>query len=401
MAIATGVNKQLIYKAESTWGTLAAATGPNGQALRRVTSTLNLKKDTYASNEIRADYQDADFRHGMRKVEGTLAGELSPGTYKDFFAAAVRKAFASVTSISSLTLTVAASGSFYTITRSGGSWITDGIRAGMVVRPTAGLAAGSRIDCLVVTITTTVLTVAPLNAAALVIESTVAACTVTVQGKVTYVPQTGHTDPSFSFEEWHNDITQSERFTGCKVSTLDLKMPATGMATIDVGIMGKDMAASNSQYFTSPVAATTTGVTAAVNGVLIVNGTKLVTITGLNIKINGNMTTEPTAGSNTAPDIFKGRVQVDGDFNAFFEDGTLRDLFLAETSIALAFALTTDNTGTGDFIAGYMPRIKLNDAAKDDGDKGIKRAYPFKALLQPTSGAGTEVTTIQFQDSQA
>lgn len=401
MAIATGVNKQLIYKAESTWGTLPAATGPNGQSLRRVTSTLNLKKDTYASNEIRADFQDADFRHGMRKVEGTLSGELSPGSYKDFVAAAVRKAFASVTSISSLTLTVAASGSFYTITRSAGSWISDGIRAGMAVRPTAGLNTASRIDCLVVTITATVLTVAPLNGAALTIESAVASCTVAVQGKVTYVPQTGHTDPSFAFEEWHGDITQSERFTGCKVSSLDFKMPATGIATIDVGLMGKDVATSTSQYFTSPIAATTTGVLAAVNGVLIVNGSKLVTLTGLNVKINGNMTSEAVVGSNTAPDIFEGRVQVDGDFSAFFEDGTLRDIFLAETPIALAFAMTTDNTGTGDFLVGYLPRIKVNSADKDDGDKGIKRTYQFKALLQPTSGAGTEVTTIQFQDSQA
>lgn len=401
MAIATGVAKQLIYKAESTWGTLASPTSPNGQILRRDKSTLNLKKDTFASNEIRTDYQDADFRHGGRKVEGTLSGELSPGTYKDFIAAATRKAYASVTAMSSLTLTVAASGAFFTITRSAGSWITDGVRAGMVIRPTAGLNAASRIDCLVVTITATVLTVTPLNGASLTIESAVASCTVNVQGKVTYVPQTGHTNTSFSFEEWHSDINQSERFSGCRVSSVDLKMPASGIATIDVGLLGKDMTTAGAQYFTSPVAATTTGVTSAVNGVLIVGGAKPIALTSLNVKLNGNMTTESVVGSNYSPDVFQGRVQVDGDFQAFFEDGTLRDAFMNETPVALAFAMTTDNTGTGDFFACYLPKIKLNDAAKDDGDKGIKRSYPFKALLYPTSGAGTEMTTVQFQDSQA
>ena len=35
MAIAVGVSKQLVFKKETTWGTQAAPTGPNGQALRR------------------------------------------------------------------------------------------------------------------------------------------------------------------------------------------------------------------------------------------------------------------------------------------------------------------------------------------------------------------------------
>jgi hypothetical protein len=77
MAYATGVAKQLTYKAESTWGTVPAASG--AQALRRVTSNLALKKQTYQSNEIRPDYQVSDMRHGVRSVEGSISGELSPG----------------------------------------------------------------------------------------------------------------------------------------------------------------------------------------------------------------------------------------------------------------------------------------------------------------------------------
>ena len=80
MAFATGVAKQLLYKAESTWGTLAGASG--AQRLRRVTSTLSLKKQTYESNEIVDHYQVADFRHGVRSVDGSINGELSPGTYR-------------------------------------------------------------------------------------------------------------------------------------------------------------------------------------------------------------------------------------------------------------------------------------------------------------------------------
>ena len=76
MAIASGVAKSVRYKVEATYGTAPGASG--GQLLRRVTSDLGLTKETYQSNEIRADYQVADFRHGIRRVGGTLKGELSP-----------------------------------------------------------------------------------------------------------------------------------------------------------------------------------------------------------------------------------------------------------------------------------------------------------------------------------
>ena len=68
----SGIAKRVQYKVESVYGTVPAATGPVGQILRRVTSDLNLSKETYQSNEMRTDYQVADMRHGVRSVEGNL-----------------------------------------------------------------------------------------------------------------------------------------------------------------------------------------------------------------------------------------------------------------------------------------------------------------------------------------
>ena len=132
MANATGVAMNLAYKAESTWGTVPSAS--SAQLLRRLSTSLALKKQTYQSGEIRSDYQVADFRHGVRSVEGSISGELSPGTYEDFMAAAVRKVFASVSAITGLSLTIAASGSFYTITRASGDFITGGLKIGDVIQ---------------------------------------------------------------------------------------------------------------------------------------------------------------------------------------------------------------------------------------------------------------------------
>ncbi len=88
MTIATGVNKQVKYKVESAWGTVPAAA--SSQLLRRITSDIDLTKDAYESNEIRTDYQVADMRHGSLSVGGTINGELSPGTYKDFMGLAMK-----------------------------------------------------------------------------------------------------------------------------------------------------------------------------------------------------------------------------------------------------------------------------------------------------------------------
>lgn len=403
MTIATGVAKQLRYKAESAWGTAPGATG--AQLLRRVSSDLALKKQNYESNELNSHYQRVDFRHGVRSVEGTVNGELSPGTWKDFLAAAVRRAFATVTAISSLSITVAGSGPTYTITRSTGSWLTDGVKVGQVGRLTAGTfnAANINKNLFVLAATATVLTVMPLNGVALVAEGPIASATYTIPGKTTYAPTSGHTDLSFALEHWHADVALSELFLGCKVNSLGISLPPQGLATIDVGLMGKDVTTAGAQYFTTPTGETTTGIFAAVNGLLQVQGASIATVTGLQLTIAANMTAEPVVGSNVYPDIAEGRILVTGQLTALFENATLRDYFLNETEVALAVALSTSNAAAAEFLTLTLPRIKVGDAAKDDGDKALVQTLPFTALYNSAGGAGTasEQSTIAIQDSQA
>src|SRR4051812_12344985 len=108
MTIAAGVAKQVTYKVEATWGTAPGAA--SGQSLRRVTSDLALAKETYQSEEILTSYQLNDMRHGVRSVTGGINGEFSPGTWKDFMAAAVRRAYTSITAISGMSITIAGAG---------------------------------------------------------------------------------------------------------------------------------------------------------------------------------------------------------------------------------------------------------------------------------------------------
>lgn len=406
MPLASGVNKQVAYKKEVTYGALPGATG--AQLIRRVDSSFNLSKDVYESNEIRTDYQVSDMRHGINRVAGSINGEMSPGSYSAFLASLLKRDFSSVTAETGMSITIAAAGpGLFTVTRAAGSWIAGGKKVGQVGRLTAGTfnVANINKNLLIVAVTALALTVMPLNGVAMVAEGPIAAASWTTPGKITYVPQTGHTDDSYTFEEWFNDVSRGEVYVGNKVTQASVQLPPSGLTTLGLSFAGQKLgqAPSGARYFTSPTAAGTSGLLAAVNGALIVNGVAQSVVTGLNFEINGNFSGDGVVGANFVPQQFPGRVRVSGQFTAYFENGDLPALFYDESEIALAVALSTGSQAAAEFMAFTMSRIKVGGAEKNDGEGGIVRTYPFTALLNPSGGAASqhELTTISVHDSLA
>ena len=397
MPTATGINKTVSYKKETTFGVLPTAAG--AQTIRRVSSSFNLTKETYQSEEIRTDYQLSDFRHGVRSVEGNVSGELSAGTYADFLASALARNWTAATPSTLGSTTIASVGGTYTITRTTGSYLTDGVRVGNVIRLTGFATANNDKNLLVIALTATVATVIALNGNTLTPETVASGGTYAVTGKSTYAPTTGHTDDSYSFESWYSDIGQSEVYVGNKVNTVGIALPATGLTTVEIGFMGQDLKQrGTTQYFTSPTAQGTNGIFAAVNGALIVNGAPVALVTSANININRNMTSEAVVGSNIKPEIYEGRIVVEGDFSTLFQDGTFAGYFDTEAEISLVIALTANSSANSEFMSFTLPRLKLSTDTKDDGEKGLVSQNSFQAL-KGTGANGFEATTIMIQDS--
>lgn len=407
MAIASGVDKQLIYKAQTGLDNpTGGATGASAQLLRRTTSNLELKKNTFQSNEIRTDYQIADFRHGSKYVEGNINGELSPATYKDFMGSALRRAFAAVSTISTLTLTVTP-GTPNVVGRATGSWLTDGVKVGDIVRLTGGLnAANITKNLMVVDVSALSLSVITLDGSAMATNATgIASCTCTFPGKKTFVPTSGHVSTYYTIEQWYSSIAVSEAFLDCKVNSMDIQIPASGMATCSFGFLGRNLSIGNSSRFTSPAAATTSGVLSGANGILAVGTTpgEVATVTSVNFTINGNMSKEDVVGASSTPDVFNGSVVGTGQATILLENDTYMQMFEDETEATLIMSLTTANSAASDFVSFCLPRIKVGGNSKDDGQKGIVQTVPFQILLQGSGGAGTKYdqTTISIQDSLA
>jgi hypothetical protein len=400
---AQGIAKQFVYKKQSGKGT--PATGSGGQILRRRTANMTMARDTYENDEIVSHQQSTGATAGVKRGSGNYSGLLSGLTFQELFAALLRKAWAATSNLTSLSLTIAASGSDYTVTRGAGDFLTGGIKIGDVVRITAGSfdAANTNKNLLVLGVTSTVLTVRPLNGSSMTAEGPVASATIAVPGKKVWAPTSNHTDDWFTVEEWYPDVPASELNTDVKVGQTQINIPATGNATVDIQFVGLSRSLSSSQQLTSPTAETTSPVLQSVNALIVVNGA-VTPLTGLQLTIDpGIQPGEAEVGSNTIGDVMRGRIKVSGQFTAKFTSTTLQQAYEDQSAINLLVTSTADATAASEFMAFTMSKVKLFGDTPDDGEKEIIRTYPFTAEINGSGGAAlaNHQTIISIQDSLA
>jgi hypothetical protein len=414
MSLAEGVQARVTYKAYST-GVITAGTQPvsasdpgasAGQILRRTTCTLDLKKDTYTASEVSTDRQISDFRHGKKHVDGSLNGELSPGTYFDFFEAACRGTKGAAVALTESDLTSAVlDNTAATVVFGGGNPHTLGLRVGDVIRFTnLATAANDGINFLITSMSaannrTVGLYPAPTT------ETIDSAFNVTTVGKSIFVPSSSFVSRKFGVEVYHSDVDVHRFFTELRVGGVKFNLPPTGLATLEIPMMGRDMetaSGASSPFFTSPTAATSTGLTAAVNGLVQVAGVTQGVITGASIDFSMAMSGDAVVGQNFIPEIFLGRADVKGQLTAFFQDLTLLNYFVNETEVSLLFYLTSSSSAAADAITIYLPRVKLGGATVGiTGEAGQAVTLPFQALKYATAGTGIEATTIRITDTAA
>jgi hypothetical protein len=194
-------------------------------------------------------------------------------------------------------------------------------------------------------------------------------------------------------------------FTECRIGGFNLALPSTGMSTIEIPVMGRDMetaSGGSAPFFGSPTAATSTGLLAAVNGLVRVGGVNVGVVTGASVNYQMEMTGPAVVGQNFVPEIFLGRSRVSGSLTAFFEDLTMVNYFKNETEVEVLLYLTASSSATADAMTVYMPRVKFGGAdVSMDGEAGMSVTMPFTALKYATAGAGIEATTLRITDTAA
>lgn len=415
MTIHEGTSARVVYKAYAV-GTMTSNTqavsasdpaAAGGQILRRVASTLNLGKDTYQSAEIRSDKQISDFRHGVKRVNGNVSGEYSPATYKDLFEASFRGTWAAAVTGSPTDFTsISASNSLSKFTAAAGNPVTKGFRVGMIIQFTGLSDADNNSKNFVITgfsgTQNRDISVYPAP------DTMTADTTFTMAsiGKRLIVPASSHVSRKFAFEIWGDDVDHARLFTECRLGGFNMQLPATGMTTVEFPIMGRDMetySAASAPFFTSPAAATSTGIFAAVNGLLQVGGVTVGVVTGLQIQMDLSPSSVAVVGQNFVPEIHLGRINVTGQVTALFEDLTLLNYFKSETEVSILAYLTTTSAIDAPAATIYLPRVKFGGAdIQVQGESSQPITMPFQALLSTSVEASTGIaaTTIQMCDNQ-
>jgi hypothetical protein len=389
MAIQTQVLTKVIRKKETAFGVLPAAAG--AREFRKVSDSIALKKNKIQSAAIQTNAQRPMARHGGRTVDGNIGVELALGLIDSELASVVRRDWTAVAPLAGLTVTASVAAPNFV--RSAGSWITDGLALGMLVKFsgfTAGAAANNGKLYTIIALTATEITVAESVVAA----ANAAAIGLTVPGKITYIPETGHTNDSYTIEKWYSAVAESYRFTGQRVASVNIGLAADDKVSAEIAYMGQDRQKATAQYFTNPAAPGGGDMLVTPSGMVVINGIGTKVCTNLTCDINGNASVGKVVGANVTPDVFMDMIDVTGQFSLYYENSAADDYFDQETAISIISRL---DDGIGGAFVIAMPYVKVFGGG-ESGDKEIIRQYDYSAGPN-AAGTGAGKSTILLQDT--
>lgn len=398
MTTANGIDSLLVLSKQSAEGTKALA--GTGQLYPRVTATFDTDADKYSSNEIDPSQQMSDTRLGNFRTSGTLNGEAACATYAPLIAALLRRDFtAGAVVTAQITIASTSTG----LTRSAGSWLIDGLDAGNVVRITgftAPATANNGRNFFVTSVTATNLNGQFMDGTAMVAKAAGDTVTVTLAGKRTFTPLTGHTNDWFTAEIQETKIGVNRVFVDQQPSKLDVSVQPNGMTTMNVAFMGKqELPNSATPYFTAPAAAPTNGKFSGATALLSVNGIPSQICTGMSLSVDAQVKIDAVIGSKYATAASRGKVMGSGQFTVLMQDSTYLDYFKAETELPLAYAMADSNAALANVMAFSAGRIKITSAKVDDGEKNKIVTCSFDLLRYKGADAQFEQTSLSIQDT--
>jgi len=392
MPFQSGKRVSVRYKVQSGLG--SPASGSGGKELPFAPSAgFSLAKVAIADPTVRSDGQTLIGRHGSRSVAGSYDAPLRLNALNELFEAVLRTTAVATTTLSAVSITTTTS----TIVRGTGDWLTAGVRRGMVIRLSGHATAGNNDRNLTVTnVTTTTITVAET----LILDAVADPADIILPRY--YAQSATPTDRYFTVEEYHSDIDQSEVATDCVISSLAVSLQPDNTAMLTFGIVGRNETAEAtgaSPVLTSPTEYQTVAMVAT-DAALVVGGTPILNVSGLDFTYDLGAATVPVVGSVVSPDVFKNNATLEGSFSALRDDLTALSAFLDETEFGIVVTLVEPEAAPADFVSFYLPLCKYtgNDAPLGS-DNAMIESRPFTAGKATAAQDGTIGTMLMVSTS--
>lgn len=399
---AQGINRRQSIAVQSGLKTRASAGG--GTILRRIQAEPNLQVDSFQDQEIRASQQLRDMGNGVERGIISYTSQLAPGAQIDFIQGMLRRNYATVTPIV-LSNVTAAAGPPGTFTRATGSWLTDGLRVGMVFRmagwTTTGAANNAR-NYRITALTATVITTSGVGDEVVAAKASGDSVTLTVVGKVTFIPATGQQRLYYTYEDFLPDLSSPEAdiYEDCRVQTVGINVPPTGFAMISAQMLARNVVNLGAAHFSAPAAASTVAAVNGISGLIRVAGQDVGVLSQFSLQMAAQVGADPNIGAKQVWDIFLGPVSVAGNGTGLLLDYSLSDMMRNGTEAEIIVLLKSDSTLNSPFICITLPRVRIQNQSKTDGQLALMQRFNFVAL-ENLASTSYEATSIMIQDSAA
>ena len=347
----------LSFKEESTFGT-----DPTGTyAPLRITSE-SLKADlSLASSEEIRSYRDIP---GLiltdKAVSGSIDGNLSYGSWDDFFQYGIMSAdFSAELACETAGGTIAADASADTLTLSTGTWNNQ-----PVVGQYIAIKGSSSNDGMyrVTTVSTTVIGVGTVKGLA---TETLAI------GEVFVVPQilNGTTLNTATMQRNYSDLsTTAAKFKGMAVNGFSVE--ATGQDPVKCSFDMVGLVETSETSINSISAfGTTKEMTSTDHVQRVLENGAAVASTGFSFQVENNLRTKYQLGTLGATSFNPGDLVITGTLQAYFDTATLYNKFINQTETSLDLELNDETSDVGNSMVFSFPTVKFTDAQRVAGGR--------------------------------
>lgn len=366
----------LAYSEESVFGT--APTGVY-QILRATKESLKQDTTSVQSTELRPDRQVPDIIRTSIQASGGFEYEFHYGTYDDFIAASLMSAgWSTPVTVTDTDISQAASDN--SINQAAGSFVTDGFLVGQWIEIEGFTGGGYNGLAKIVSVAALKIVV---SRATMVDDAAAESITLTMGGQVV----NGTTGTSFAIEKDFNDLSNIfQVLSGLMPETWQMGVNTDDLIGGSFGFLGSKQVSGVAAIGSGYTAVTTSAVMNPVDHVTAVfEGGVATDITSFSFNLNNNLRARKKVGFLGIISVGKGKINLTGSLEAYFEDNAFVAKYLAWdwTSLTLIFTDADSNK-----YVLELPRVKFTDnptnATGENSD--VMNAITWAAARHPTEG---------------
>lgn len=391
----TASNIQVSVKRQSAKGSPESGSGADGYNVIP-TQGLVLNKAAIASELVRRDGMTTRGRHGSRSSSAVYGSELSVGTFTDWIEAALRGTAVAATDITEADMTSITT-TTSTIVAAAGSWLTEGVRKGDMVKLTGHSTAGNNGKWLrVLNVTASVITV---PAASLTLNASAdTAFTLTVAK--TIINGATPVERYHTVEEYEQDLDTSLLGTDMKIVKLDFDAQPNKNIKVTFTFLGLDanpQDTGTAPVLTSPTYSATLPLV-MVDGSIRIGGVDYDVLTGFQFSWDLGGSVPPTL-SSVSDDVYLGNGKISGSFTAHKKDLVFLQAFDAETPVDFFIVCAENESDPADFESFYIGNATLNGNASAIASEGPRvQTIPWAGGIDEAGGASAS-TMIKYSTS--